>query len=88
MRREYSDPLRQGISLTKREKWIILIAEKSFVFSRSFDDGQEVPMKILVLNGSPAGENSITLQTVRYLEQLCRKAPEFSVALHMMRCIR
>lgn len=28
-------------------------------------------MKILVLNGSPAGENSITLQTVRYLEKLC-----------------
>jgi len=27
-------------------------------------------MKILVLNGSPKGENSITLQTVRYLEKL------------------
>ncbi len=26
-------------------------------------------MRILVLNGSPKGENSITLQTVRYLEQ-------------------
>ena len=25
-------------------------------------------MKVLVLNGSPAGENSITLQTVRYIE--------------------
>ena len=31
-------------------------------------------MKILVLNGSPAGENSITLQTVLYLEQLCKKS--------------
>ena len=28
-------------------------------------------MNILVLNGSPKGENSITLQTVRYLEKLC-----------------
>lgn len=28
-------------------------------------------MKILVLNGSPSGENSITLQTVRYLQKLC-----------------
>ena len=26
-------------------------------------------MKILVINGSPKGEYSITLQTVRYLEQ-------------------
>ena len=26
-------------------------------------------MRILVLNGSPKGENSITLQTVRYLEK-------------------
>ena len=26
-------------------------------------------MKILVINGSPQGEYSITLQTVRYLEQ-------------------
>ena len=31
-------------------------------------------MKILVLNGSPAGKNSITLQTVLYLEQLCEKS--------------
>lgn len=30
-------------------------------------------MKILVINGSPKGENSITLQTVRYLE---KKFPE------------
>ena len=30
-------------------------------------------MNILVLNGSPAGENSITLQTVLYLEKLCKK---------------
>lgn len=29
-------------------------------------------MNILVLNGSPAGENSITLQTVLYLEKLCQ----------------
>ena len=28
-------------------------------------------MNILVLNGSPAGENSITLQTVLYLQKLC-----------------
>ena len=28
-------------------------------------------MNILVLNGSPKGENSITLQTVRYLKKLC-----------------
>lgn len=28
-------------------------------------------MNILVLNGSPKGENSVTLQTVRYLEKLC-----------------
>ena len=27
-------------------------------------------MNILVINGSPKGENSITLQTVRYLEKL------------------
>ncbi len=27
-------------------------------------------MKILVINGSPKGENSITLQTIRYLEKL------------------
>ena len=27
-------------------------------------------MKILVINGSPKGENSITLQTVRFLELL------------------
>ena len=27
-------------------------------------------MNILVLNGSPKGEYSITLQTVRYLEKL------------------
>ena len=26
-------------------------------------------MRILVLNGSPKGENSITLQTIRYLEK-------------------
>ena len=26
-------------------------------------------MRILVLNGSPKGENSVTLQTVRYLEK-------------------
>ena len=27
-------------------------------------------MKIVVLNGSPAGKNSVTLQTVRYIEAL------------------
>ena len=31
-------------------------------------------MNVLVLNGSPKGENSITLQTVRYLDKLCEKA--------------
>ena len=30
-------------------------------------------MNILVLNGSPKGQNSITLQTVRYIEKLCPK---------------
>ena len=35
------------------------------------DADKENPMNILVLNGSPKGENSITLQTVRYLEKLC-----------------
>ena len=30
-------------------------------------------MNVLVLNGSPKGENSITLQTVHYLEKLCRQ---------------
>ena len=29
-------------------------------------------MKILVVNGSPKGENSITLQTVLYLQKCCR----------------
>jgi len=29
-------------------------------------------MHILVLNGSPKGENSITLQTVRFIEKLCK----------------
>ena len=31
-------------------------------------------MKILVLNGSPSGKNSITLQTVLFIEQYCKKA--------------
>ena len=31
-------------------------------------------MKILVINGSPKGEYSITLQTVRYLEQQTPRA--------------
>lgn len=30
-------------------------------------------MHILVLNGSPKGQNSITLQTVRFIEKLCKK---------------
>ena len=29
-------------------------------------------MNILVLNGSPKGQNSITLQTVRFIEKLCK----------------
>ena len=43
-------------------------------------------MNILVLNGSPAGENSITLQTVLYLEKLCKKV-SFSY-LHVGQRIR
>ena len=35
-------------------------------------------MKILVLNGSPKGSNSITLQTVLYLE---KKFPEIGRAV-------
>lgn len=35
-------------------------------------------MKILVINGSPKGDNSITLQTTKYLEILCR-SHKFSV---------
>lgn len=31
-------------------------------------------MKILVLNGSPSGKNSITLQTVLFIEKYCKKA--------------
>jgi hypothetical protein len=43
-------------------------------------------MNILVLNGSPKGEYSITLQTVRYLEKL---NPEHSFAvLHVGRQIK
>ena len=30
-------------------------------------------MHILVVNGSPKGQNSITLQTVRFIEKLCKK---------------
>ena len=30
-------------------------------------------MNILVLNGSPKGANSITYQTIRYIEKLCPK---------------
>ena len=43
-------------------------------------------MKILVLNGSPAGKNSITLQTVRYLE-LSFPDSEFEV-VHVAQQIR
>ena len=35
-------------------------------------------MRILVINGSPAGDDSITLQTVRYLRKL---RPEHDWAL-------
>lgn len=31
-------------------------------------------MKVLVLNGSPSGKNSITLQTVLFIEKYCKKA--------------
>ena len=46
----------------------------------------EEKMKIAVINGSPKGKYSITLQTVRYLE---RKFPEleFSV-LHAGQTVR
>ena len=42
-------------------------------------------MNILVLNGSPKGEDSITLQTVRYLEK--RFGQSFEV-LHVGRKIK
>ena len=32
-------------------------------------------MHILVLNGSPKGENSITLQTIRYLQKKISGCP-------------
>ena len=38
-------------------------------------------MKILVLNGSPKGQYSVTLQTINYLQKLCPKH-EFEV-LHV-----
>ncbi len=47
---------------------------------------EDLKMKILVLNGSPKGENSITLQTVRYLEQFL-KTTEIEV-LHVGQRIR
>ena len=34
---------------------------------------EEINMKILVLNGSPKGEYSITLQTLKYLEKKSKK---------------
>ena len=43
-------------------------------------------MKILVLNGSPKGEYSITLQTIRYLEQ-CYPQHQFQI-LHVGQRIR
>ena len=43
-------------------------------------------MHILVLNGAPAGENSITLQTVRYLEK--RFQQETFEVLHVGQRIR
>ena len=46
----------------------------------------ERKMKIAVINGSPKGKYSITLQTVRYLE---RKFPEHEfVTLHAGQTIR
>lgn len=38
-------------------------------------------MKILVLNGSPKGQYSVTLQTINYLQKLCPKH-EFEI-LHV-----
>ena len=45
-----------------------------------------IPVRVLVLNGSPKGENSITLQTVRYLE---RRFPDCTFdVLHVGQRIR
>ena len=43
-------------------------------------------MKVLVLNGSPKGKDSITLQTVLYIEQFC-KHTEFEI-LHVGQLIK
>ncbi len=43
-------------------------------------------MRVLVLNGSPTGENSITLQTVLLIREYCKKA-EFEI-LHVGQKIR
>ena len=43
-------------------------------------------MNILVLNGSPKGENSVTLQTILYLEKFCSRA-DFNI-LHVGQKIR
>lgn len=48
---------------------------------RISNDSEEKTMKILVLNGSPKGQYSITLQTIHYLQKLCPKH-EFEV-LHV-----
>ena len=47
---------------------------------RKTDRTGENKMKILVINGSPKGKYSITLQTFRYLEKL-HPEHEFSVLL-------
>jgi hypothetical protein len=47
---------------------------------------RRTPMHILVLNGSPKGKYSITLQTVHYLSRLC-PAHEFEI-LHVGQRIR
>ena len=45
------------------------------------NDSEEKTMKILVLNGSPKGQYSVTLQTINYLQRLCPKH-EFEI-LHV-----
>ena len=44
-------------------------------------------MKVLVLNGSPSGKNSITLQTVLLIQKYCRKNITFEI-LHVGQRIR
>ena len=42
-------------------------------------------MKILVLNGSPKGKYSVTLQTVNYLQKIYNDNPGISVLVDLFR---